>query len=379
MTTVSLDQLLRYSLGRQGLLERHPAQRIPEYGPLHGTDHTTPYLSLLARIEDFDWAAFATQMYDHQAYIRLRSMRTTIHLIPEAQARTVECVYNVRETDNYAELESYGIPFEEAVEIRFFIMDLLNEHESVSTLTLKKLIDPDIVKTYQNSYGSTSTTIGPILRWLWSLGLLTSGTGVRDWRKKDNTFRLADRPPADCDDDARAEADIDLCRWYFDLYAPAAFGDWAWWTGFGMERSRAAFDALSAELEPVKVTSIAEELWMPTDQIEALANTKDAPPEMVRLLPYEDALLKAYKATRYRFYDAEGLAEDIAFTRGGEAVPTMWLDGRIVGIWEWARKANEPVSIQPFNQPTKVFRKRFKPEVDRVRSFIEASHVLWSS
>ena len=39
MITVSLDQLLRYSLGRQGLLERHPAEaRIESYGPLHCTD-----------------------------------------------------------------------------------------------------------------------------------------------------------------------------------------------------------------------------------------------------------------------------------------------------------------------------------------------------
>jgi hypothetical protein len=241
------------------------------------------------------------------------------------------------------------------------------------------LIDPDLVKTYQNNYGGTTTTIGPVLRWLWSLGLLASGTGVKDWRRKDNTFRLAENPPADCDDTTRAQADLELCRWYFDLYAPAAFEDWAWWSGLNMPRNRVAFDALSAELVQVKVTGITEALWMPPAQIEALAASEDAPPQMVRLLPYEDALIKAYKNTRYRFYDADGLAEDIAITKGGEAVPTMWLNGRIVGIWQWARKADEPMSIEPFNQPTKVFRKSFKPEVDRIRSFIEASHVLWSS
>ena len=341
--------------------------------------HTTPYLSLLARCEDFAWTEFATQFYDNQSHTRLRSMRTTIHLIPAARARTVECVYNLRESEDYPEFEAYGISFEDAVDVRFHIMDLLNEHESVSTLTLKKLLDPDMVKTHQNRYGGSTTTVGPVLRWLWSLGLLASGTGVNDWRKKDNSFRLAAHPPVDCDDESRAAADLDLCRWYFDLYAPAAFEDWAWWCGLSMDRNRAAFEAISDELAQVTVTGIAEELWMPPDKMDALAATKDTPPEMARFLPYEDALIKAYKTTRYRFYDAEGLAEDIAFTRSGEAVPTMWLDGRIVGIWEWTRKAGEPMSIEPFNQPTKAFRKRFKSELDRVRNFIEASHILWSS
>jgi hypothetical protein len=376
LTTVSLDQLLQYSLGRQGLLQRDSAG---DYGPLHCTDHTTPYLSLLARVEAFDWAAFATHLYDHKAWSRLRCMRGTIHLIPAEQARMVACAYNLRETENFQEFAEYDIPFEEAVEVRFYIMELLREHESVSTLTLKKLLDPDLINTYRNNYGGSTTTIGPALRWLWSLGLLESGTGVKGWRRKDNTFRLADNPPADCDDEARAAADLDLCRWYFDLYAPVAFEDWAWWAGLVMERSRRAFDTLRAELEPVKVMGIREELWMPPGQIDALTAADDSPPEMVRLLPYEDALIKAYKATRYRFFDADGLAEDIAFTKGGEAVPTMWLDGRIVGIWEWARKANEPMTVEPFLQPTKAFRKRFTPEVARVRSFIESSHVLWSS
>jgi len=378
VTTISHNQLLRYSLGRQGLLERHLAEKdVVDYGPLHCTDHTTPYLSLLGRVADFDWAAFATDMYDHRAHKRLRCMRTTIHLIPSEQARMVECVYNLRETENFPVLTDYNIPYEDAVELRFYIMDMLNEHDIVSTQIIKKEIDPDLIKSYANSYGSPGTGIGPVLRWLWSLGILESGTGVKNWRKKDNTFRLAETPPADCDDDARTAADADLCRWYFDLYGPAAFEDWAWWTGLNMERNRSAFEAL--ELEPVKVTGIAEELWMPPGQVDALAATDDSPPEMSRLLPYEDALIKAYKATRYRFFDDEGLAEDIAITKGGEAVPTMWLDGRIVGIWEWAKKANEPLSIQPFNQPTKAFRKRFTPEVSRVRSFIESSHVLWSS
>jgi hypothetical protein len=99
---------------------------------------------------------------------------------------------------------------------------------------------------------------------------------------------------------------------------------------------------------------------------------------MVRLLPYEDALIKAYKATRYRFYDEAQLAGDVAFTSSGEAYPTVWVDGRVIGIWSWNRKPNEPMTIETFEQITRELRKRLKTEVDRVSEFVEASHVLWN-
>lgn len=214
------------------------------------------------------------------------------------------------------------------------------------------------------------------MRWLWSLGLIESGIGVKDWRHKDHHFRIAQHAPAPCD---RAQADQALARWYFALYAPVAYEDWAWWSGLNAERSRAAFAAIEGELVEVSVKGFPEKLWVFYKDANILQSTDDQPPEMARLLPYEDALLKAYKVTRYRFYDPEGIAEDVAFTKYGEAHPTMWYQGRIIGLWSWKPRAKEPMTVEPFHQMTRDLRKQLKPEVERVSTFIEASPVLWNS
>jgi hypothetical protein len=376
---VTRNQLLRYTLDRQGLIDRKPLVAITALGVLHGTDHTTPYLSLLARLEGFRWEHLADQIYDEGFFSRLRCMRGTVHLVPADIVEWVKCIYVMREDEPFAQFEEYKIPREAVMEMRFFITEVLQTHGAQSASSIKKYLNPDLVsQTYRNKYGQI-TAIGPVMRWMWQLGLLESGVGVHHWRSKDDDYRLAQDPPPDCDDAAKHQATVELARHYFATYAPASFEDWAWWCGLKKTPARAAFDALQGELEEVQVEGMAETLWLPSDQRDALDQTPDEIPRMVRLLPYEDALIKAYKETRYRFYDDDGLAEGVAITQGGEALPTMWLDGRIMGVWSWVKKANEPMTVDPFQQITRETRKRFKPEVERVQVFIEASHVLWST
>lgn len=379
MITVSQHQLLRYTLGRQGLIERQSSTALHDFGVLHCTDSTTPYLSLLARIEDFKWEYLADALYEERSFARLRCMRGTIHLVPSAQTQTIHACYDLREDDPFPPFEEYGISRDEARETRAHIQEALQQHGAQSSVSIKKVLDPSIIKEHKNRYGGKTTNIALVLQWMWNLGLLESGGGVSDWRSKDQHYRLAAVPPPNLSDAARRAADIELARWYFDLYAPAAFEDWTWWTGFTAARARSAFEALKPELVEVQAEGFGNAMWLPAAHADDLAETPDLPPEMIRLLPYEDALIKAYKTTRRRFYDAPGLAEDVAFTRAGEAEPTLWVDGRIVGLWEWVKKANEPMTVMPFAQMTKALRKRIKPEAERIQRFIEASHLLWSS
>ena len=44
-------------------------------------------------------------------------------------------------------------------------------------------------------------------------------------------------------------------------------------------------------------------MYIPRDQAAGLLSTPSVPcPEMARILPYEDAIVKAYKETRFRFF-----------------------------------------------------------------------------
>jgi len=377
--TITQNQLRRYSLERQGLLERQPLAAMLELGVLHATDHATPYLSLLARLAGFRWEHFADKLYEEGQYIRWRCMRGTLHMIPHGYINAIKCAYRLQEDTPLTEFREYNISVDEAREVAFFVTEVLQQHGALSVVGVKKHLDPRYIISHKNRMGGETVSLGPIMRWMWGLGQLESGVlGVADWRKKDDSYRLAQNIPT-CDEPTRTQADLNLCRWYFDLYAPASYEDWAWWSGLKADRARAAFAVLQTELTQVAVAGMPQALFMPVHALPALEQTPDEAPFMVRLLPYEDALIKAYKDTRYRFYDEEGLAEDMVFNRTGEALPTLWVDGRIMGGWSWVKKPNEPMTVEPFIQMTKALRKRLKPEIERVQAFVEASHVLWTS
>lgn len=376
--SVSLDTVRQYTLGRQGLLERQ-ARPLTDFGLLHATDHTTPYLSLLARIPDFRWESLADAWYDDAAFARMRCVRDTIHMVPADYADTMQCIYNWHEDTPNPEFDEYGISLDEAFEIRFHVTEVLQAEGAQSPASIKKFLPESLIIPHVNKRNHQITSLAPVMRWMWRLGLLTSGGGVVDWRKKDGAFKITAEPPLFCEADERAQATIDLCRWYFDLYGPASFDDWAWWSGLKSAEAQAAFDGIATEIDEITVDGIRQTLYLLNADRDALAAAPNEPVEMVRLLPYEDALLKAYKDTRYRFYDDEGLAEEIAFTQYGEAEPTIMADGKIVGVWSFNKKPNEPMTAEPFLQITKAFRRRLKDEIEMLKNFVEASHIIWST
>ncbi|WP_344829589.1 DNA glycosylase AlkZ-like family protein [Nonomuraea dietziae] len=73
----------------------------------------------------------------------------------------------------------------------------------------------------------------------------------------------------------------------------------------------------------------------------------------VNLLAHEDVALKAYFETRRRYLG--DLPAAAAFNQIGEVLPTILLNGRVVGTWTWdptAKRARHrliPVSCHPPN------------------------------
>lgn len=240
------------------------------------------------------------------------------------------------------------------------------------------------------------------------------------------------------------EAELDLCIWYFSLYGPASFKDYQWWAGLApVARLRRPFRMLQAgmlrpgmqaphgphfRLVQVQVQGMQEALFMLEAQLPALLATSDAAiTGMARLLPYEDALIKAYKETRYRFYptfrhggqadtpapaptprrsargkgkgkdkdkdqyrgrdkgevttsgqapDISGFSEAAAIVRG-EAMPTVWLDGCIVGVWKWRNKPQHPLAVTMMVEPTEQQRRLLDVELQRLHTLVQHSAVEW--
>ena len=93
----TIGQVLHFTLNRQGLIERKLAITSDMF-PLHATLHTTPCVSLFARVKDFKQLHMNNYLIQSQKsplkYVLVRCMRGTLHMIPSTIYNTVNSLYN---------------------------------------------------------------------------------------------------------------------------------------------------------------------------------------------------------------------------------------------------------------------------------------------
>jgi hypothetical protein len=134
----------------------------------------------------------------------------------------------------------------------------------------------------------------------------------------DDWFGCVPEPPAT--DEGRAL----LLRRHLERYGPVTETDARWWTGWTAARTRTALARIAAVV--VDLGDGGEGFVLPGDT----GSTANAAGGVVSLLPGLDATAMGWKQRDwYLAADHVGAL----FDRNGNAGPTIWLDGRIVGGW----------------------------------------------
>jgi hypothetical protein len=119
-----------------------------------------------------------------------------------------------------------------------------------------------------------------------------------------------------------AEAQASLARRWLARFGPAAETDLRWWTGWTLRDTRAALAAAGTAVVDVEGIGPAFAL---ADDLQA---TPDPGP-WVALLPALDPTTMGWKARDWYL----GPHRAALFDTAGNAGPTIWCDGRIVGGW----------------------------------------------
>ncbi len=135
------------------------------------------------------------------------------------------------------------------------------------------------------------------------------------WAPMDGWVRggLGELPP----DDARRE----LVRRWLAAFGPGTLADLRWWTGWTVGEVRRALEAIDVaevDLDGATGLVLANDLE-PVDETEPWA----------ALLPALDSTVMGWTARGW-FLGEHGPA---LFDRNGNAGPTVWWDGRVVGGW----------------------------------------------
>ena len=310
---------------------------------LHGTDPATVYLSAWARVTGHLVPELEKALYDDRVLIRMLGMRRTIFVLPVELAPVVQagCTRAIaarerRKTEQF--LVEGGVTDDPApwlARVEAATLAALRQRGTALSTDLSAEVpelSERIVLARGKAYEATQSVASRVLPLLAADGVLVRGRPRGSWLSGGQYWWsvLAEWLPGGLPELQPADAQAELARAWLWTFGPAPVADLKWWSGWTLGQTRAALAAIGAvEVDLAGTPGVA----LPDD----LAPVR-APEPYAALLPVLDPTTMGWQ-DRGWYLGPHGKA---LFDTNGNAGPTVWWDGRIVGGWA-QRKSGEVV------------------------------------
>ena len=320
-------------------------QVVRDIAALHATVATGPYLSLWARMPHFRQQDLDGALYDRRELVRLLCMRNTLHIVPSDEVSFFVQAYAKRRARAEARrseklLVQAGLcdapsAASKLTELREQVLEALAGREpatvqeiSQAVPELQAKIRHDVGKPYEGEFSVGSRLVPSLC----TLGLLVRVRPRGSWRSNLYDYAaLSDwLPEVDLASVAPLEARAWLVRRYISAFGPVRADDVQWWTGLNKGETAGALRLCEGDLVEVGLAGHeGTHLMLARD---ARALREYVPPETcpVFFLPGLDPYIMGYQDRR-RFLAEEHNPR--VFDRAGNAMPTVWVNGRVVGAW----------------------------------------------
>jgi hypothetical protein len=282
------------------------------YG-LHATSPATPYLSLFARLKNFNIKDLDEELYIKRTMGRIRCVRRTIYIFPvEFMPIAFAATKRVMGLNSLNHCKYMGVSERDYDELSKRALELLKAHP-MTTLQVRKAL-------------GTGLHVSSVLNVMCDEGLLARGKPA-GWRSNQYTYYSFEDyyPGLRLDSVPEREAIAELVRRYLGAFGPVTENDIAWWTGLNKKDVREALEGLGEDV------AAEGNMAMLRPDLDALIKTKKPRGRVVNLLPYLDPYLMGYKE-RDRYLDKE--FNGYVFDWGGNATSTIVVDGRVAGVWD---------------------------------------------
>ena len=300
---------------------------------LHATDPATPYLSLWARRPGFMVADLDTALYQRRTLVKHLAMRRTLWVVGVDDLPSIQAAASDRVADNerrrlVADVQKAGVAtdgdrwLDRACDA---VVGHLAEHGPTSGRQLRAAL-PELAGTYDPAPGKRwggDTPLSPrVLTVLSVRGEIVRGPNEGTWTTSRPQWAatrkwLSESPGVASPEAARAE----LVRTWLRTFGPATVSDVKWWFGNTLTWARHALrdvDAVEVDLDGTPGFALPDDL------------DEESEPE-----PW-GALLPGLDVTAMGWYDRDwylGGHRSQVFDRNGNAGPTTWWNGRVVGGW----------------------------------------------
>ncbi|WP_188893589.1 winged helix DNA-binding domain-containing protein [Microlunatus endophyticus] len=307
---------------------------------LHATDPASIYLSAWARIPGFARADLDRALYADRTVIKQLAMRRTLFVIDRDDLIDVQPAGAARVAGSESRkmikmVEEAGVAADGARWLRrasqAVLKALSDGREATSTELAAEL--PILQGTVRAGSGkwSADVPISPrILTILGAEGRVVRATNRGPWYTSRPRWASMESwlgqsrlnqswQPADT-----ATAHRRMVQRWLQSFGPGTAMDLKWWLGSTV----AAVNRSLAELDPVEVDLDGRPGYLLADDLDQL--TDDQPPEpWIALLPALDPTPMGWTDRDWYLGDHKKLVYDT----NGNAGPTIWCDGRIVGGW----------------------------------------------
>lgn len=309
---------------------------------LHGTDPASVFLSAASRMKTPSVERLERALYDDRRLVRTLCMRRTmfvlpIELVPVVQAACTDALVPGQRKRTLNMLEEAGIadPERHLKELEAATMAAIEQAGDATGAELGKRV-PGLGQQLLVGVGTKwEGTVGMTTRVLFLLsceqkvvrGRPKGGWTSSAYRWSPMSSWLPATHATPSADDARAE----LCRRWLRSFGPATVADLKWWSGLTLGQVRKALtslDVADVDLDGTPGIVLFDDL-KPTP----------APAPWVALLPSLDPTTMGWQQRGWYLGD-HGKA---LFDTNGNAGPTVWSDGRIIGGWAQRKVTGEVV------------------------------------
>ncbi len=337
---------------------------------LHSSDPTTVFLSARARVRGFAPSDLEDALYERRSLVRLLGMRRTLFVVPRDLAAAVDeaCTKALAPPERrrlIGMLEEQGIaPAGKGgrwlERVATATMEALADRGEATARELTKDV-PELGEKISFGEGKTwGGTMGVSTRVLFLLAsegrilraqpLGTWVSGQYRWARTE-TWLGESFPRLD-----HGTACAEVLRRYLRAFGPATATDVRWWTGWTarlVARTLASIDAVEVGLEEGTGFVLPEDLR----PVRRAAS-------WVALLPGLDPTTMGWKERDW-FLGEHG---SLLFDRNGNAGPTVWVDGRVVG--GWGQLEDGEIRVELLERVDTARRKAIDAERERLRAWL---------
>lgn len=371
---MKINVLNEYVLAKHNIIPgtqaTHIAEVVNNHLGLHSARIMTPYTTLCSRLTDYTPEMLTSQLYEKRELIKLRCMRTTLHIVPRDIAgilhmatlklRTAECLLFFKRNSlsmNY--IDSFR--------------DIIREY--VGTPKKSADIEKQLAKILTVGDDIKNVCAKKVLKYFWELGDLCYVNIAQNWEREDRRYALTEKyyVNLELNNLTSEEAQKLLVYYYIKRFGPATVKDFAWWSGLSAKTMTEYITENENLFSSVYFEDCDMEFFVLTEEYDNLTGYRCVDFDWVTLLAYEDPSLKGYYESRFRYVDKAFYS--LLFNQIGEVRAGILHNGKAIGVWTWDKRQKK-IQIEYFSEVDKCVQRKVNAIKDKYEFMLNPTQQL---